>query len=286
MSGGLRERIPPQHIWLASWPRSGNTLLRVILHHCFGLRTTSVYKNDLEGNNYLEQATGHFEISAPPENVSEPWLVKTHELPPDNAPAIYIVRDGRAATASYCEFKRNQPKSFQNIPLWQAIAGYRPRITWSGHVQAWYPWQRPHTLLVRYEDMTADLPSVLSALAAFLKRPTVSAKLPNRSDLAARGWPWVRNPSDWRTAFTPYTMRLFARFNATMMTRLGYPIDAIPAAGLFHDAWLRVKALYWWLRWQLRMSARWQWITMSYRWLRKRWLRCCVQMIKAFGGKA
>jgi len=30
-------------IWLASYPRSGNTLLRVILKHCFGLSSQSVY---------------------------------------------------------------------------------------------------------------------------------------------------------------------------------------------------------------------------------------------------
>ena len=273
MSGGRRERIPPQHIWLASWPRSGNTLLRVILHHCFGLRTTGVYKNDLGGNSYLEQATGHFEISAPPENVSEPWLVKTHELPPDNAPAIYIVRDGRAATASYHKFKQDHPERLHPIVfLEESIAGFWPGV-WSRHVQAWYPWQRPHTLLVRYEDMTADLPSVLSALAAFLKLPIVSEKLPSRSDLAARGGFWVHNPSDWRTAFTPDTLRLFAWCNATMMTRLGYPIDAIPSAGLFRDAWLRVKVLYRWLRWQIRTSTLRQWAMRPYGWLRRKWIQ-------------
>ena len=41
-------------VWLASYPRSGNTFLRTILWHCFGLRSASVYPKDLGGNRALE----------------------------------------------------------------------------------------------------------------------------------------------------------------------------------------------------------------------------------------
>ena len=37
-------------IWLASYPRSGNTLLRTILNHCFNLKSASFYFSDFKGN--------------------------------------------------------------------------------------------------------------------------------------------------------------------------------------------------------------------------------------------
>ena len=35
-------------IWIASYPRSGNTFLRTILWHCFGLKSASIYPQDLD----------------------------------------------------------------------------------------------------------------------------------------------------------------------------------------------------------------------------------------------
>ena len=50
-------------IWLASYPRSGNTLVRTILYQCMDLKTGSVYSNDLGGNSNLESYVGHIEQS-------------------------------------------------------------------------------------------------------------------------------------------------------------------------------------------------------------------------------
>ena len=48
-------------VWLASYPRSGNTFLRTILWQCFGLRSASYYRDDLGGNKELEEYVGHIE---------------------------------------------------------------------------------------------------------------------------------------------------------------------------------------------------------------------------------
>ena len=50
-------------IWLASYPRSGNTLLRTVLWHCFGLRSASLYPEDLGGNKELKRYIGHIDQS-------------------------------------------------------------------------------------------------------------------------------------------------------------------------------------------------------------------------------
>ena len=41
-------------VWLASYPRSGNTFLRVVLHNVYGVSTYSVY----EDNDPVAQRVG------------------------------------------------------------------------------------------------------------------------------------------------------------------------------------------------------------------------------------
>ena len=53
--------ISPGVVWLASYPRSGNTFLRTILWQCFGLRSASIYPKDLGSKKALEDYVGHIE---------------------------------------------------------------------------------------------------------------------------------------------------------------------------------------------------------------------------------
>ena len=75
-------------IWLASYPRSGNTLMRNILYEVYGLSSGEFHR---EEGHYLEE-----------DYFSHPF-VKTHLLPLQLEPsdssirAVYIVRDGRDA---------------------------------------------------------------------------------------------------------------------------------------------------------------------------------------------
>ena len=70
-----RTELIMKPIWLTSYPRSGNTLVRTILYQCFNLKTGSVYSNDLGGNINLENYVGHIEqaqdrsISFPEKNL-------------------------------------------------------------------------------------------------------------------------------------------------------------------------------------------------------------------------
>ena len=79
--------------WLSSYPRSGNTFLRTILFNCFGIKTASIYPNDLGGNKPLENFVGHIEHNLDNtitfEKGSIP-IIKTHNLNRDNNRAIYI----------------------------------------------------------------------------------------------------------------------------------------------------------------------------------------------------
>ncbi|MDB9313837.1 sulfotransferase domain-containing protein [Spirulina sp. CS-785/01] len=205
-------------IWLASWPRSGNTLLRTLLFSCFGLYSGSVYPQDLGNNKTLEQQVGHIEWNGDgtidfPEQVP---LFKTHEYPPNEQPAIYVVRDGRVACVSMWLFYN------QSAPLEAIIAGQHRFGTWGNHVQAWSPWNRPNTLLLRYEDLSTDYTTALEPLSSFLGVPLQSEVLPSREEIARKDGRWVRKKSDWRDYWTDELETLFLQYNQAMLEKMGY----------------------------------------------------------------
>jgi len=210
---------PDGPIWLASYPRSGNTLLRTILHHCFGLVSASAYPNDLGGSAALEAYVGHVEHDAAggirfPDGTLP--LIKTHERPSDGRPAIYVVRDGRAACVSLWAFYD------RSLPLAAVISGRHRFGTWSDHLSAWQPWARARTLLLRYEDLAALSPTVLDRLGGFLGRAIIADAIPERDRIAGVDGRWVRPKSDWRAVLGEGELALFDRINGPMIARMGY----------------------------------------------------------------
>ena len=214
----------PDIIWLASYPRSGNTFLRTVLWHCFGLRSASVYPNDLNrkqglANQELANYVGHIE-HGPGQPIKFQMgglpMLKTHEYPPDNHPAIYVVRDARPARVSLWQFYQKK------IPLQAIIAGQHLFGTWSNHVGAWNPWERTNTLLIKYEDMISDLPLVLSKVSTFLDRKILSEQIPDRSTVSGIDGKWVRPQSDWRAHISDAQLAQCNEINLAMLQKLGY----------------------------------------------------------------
>lgn len=211
-----------QPIWLASYPRSGNTLLRTVLHHCFGLVSGSIYRDDLGGNRELQAYVGHIEqdangkIKFPSGNIP---LLKTHKVPRDERGAMYVMRDGRAACVSLWEFKGRK------LPLDKIISGKHDFGTWANHLSAWQPWSRPNTMLIRYEDLIQNLDSVLVDICKFLGVEVVSSTIPIRESIANIDGRWVRKKSDWRDILTGEYLELFNEINGQMMVAMGYGLD-------------------------------------------------------------
>jgi hypothetical protein len=93
-------------VWLASYPRSGNTFLRVVLHNVYGVPTYSVYEDD----DPVAQRVGPALVGYRPRpadrtlmtDSTDPYFVKTHKRrKADGHPAICLVRDGRDAVVSH-----------------------------------------------------------------------------------------------------------------------------------------------------------------------------------------
>lgn len=206
-------------VWLASYPRSGNTFLRTILWQCFALRSASIYPNDLGRNRKLEEYVGHIE-HGPDKQVLFPEnsipLLKTHEHATDENPAIYVIRDGRAASVSLWKFYN------RSLSLEAVIEGQHRFGTWSNHVQSWNPWERPNTLLLRYEDMLNNLSSVLSSIREFLNCDILKENITDRSTIAGEDGRWVTRKSDWRTDLSGVLLEKFNQINSDMLRKAGY----------------------------------------------------------------
>ncbi|HRW76650.1 MAG TPA: sulfotransferase domain-containing protein, partial [Saprospiraceae bacterium] len=85
-------------IWLASFPRSGNTFFRNVLYEVYGIESSTYHQ---EANYPLEADYDQFDV------------VKTHLLPSQLVPAdprikkVYIVREGRDALVSIAHHRKD-----------------------------------------------------------------------------------------------------------------------------------------------------------------------------------
>lgn len=207
--------IKPKLMWLASWPRSGNTFLRTILWQCFGLNSASIYTDDLESNEALESYVGHVTQNVLFAQGRIP-LIKIHKYPPDDSPAIYVVRNGVAATISLWQFYKGV------ISMDDLIEGRHQFGTWTEHLQAWRPWERPNTLLLKYEDLVNDLPGTLNKISGFLDVKVLNAVVPPRDAIASVGGQHVNAENIAKPIFSASQLKRFTEINAEMQKKLGY----------------------------------------------------------------
>ncbi|MEM9838519.1 MAG: sulfotransferase domain-containing protein [Pseudomonadota bacterium] len=164
-------------IWLASYPRSGNTALRIILKRFFDIETLSQH-NDQDAigtNKQLTAVVGHKPLQASWNETYESLrndqgthFVKTHERPSDQGKAIYIVRDPRAVVPAYHAYLAKFTAI--QVTLADVTAGAVSFGRWDHHVRAWSPDKRENTLLLTFEELTTDLQSNLSTLSDFLQQ--------------------------------------------------------------------------------------------------------------------
>jgi hypothetical protein len=181
------------------------------------VRSASIYPNDL-GELGVGELVGHIE-QQPDRSIdfgSEPVrLIKTHHPPQDDRPAIYVVRDGRAATTSLYEFYKRK------IALHAIVEGWRFG-TWGSHLGRWNPRERPSTLFLRYEDIVADTRGTVEALAEFLNLAPKSYIVPSREQLAKADGQWIRFESTKRAELEGEALARFWEVNGDAMQNYGY----------------------------------------------------------------
>lgn len=219
-------------VWLASYPRSGNTYLRLILHHGFGLKTYSIYGDvhDIGSHAPTREVVGH-ELLPPgwtPEKAREEeqtWCVKTHELPTDDSKAIYVIRDGREALVSYFHYLHKYTEHPASIV--DVIAGAVRFGLWSDHVATWNPLERPDTLLLRFEEFVSNAAGHAPRIAEFLQREPVETTFPRFEELKQMNPVFFRSGQrdSWKRSLNEQQQHLFWLLHRTSMKRYSYARD-------------------------------------------------------------
>ncbi|MBR1232027.1 FkbM family methyltransferase [Bradyrhizobium sp. AUGA SZCCT0182] len=240
-------------IWLASYPRSGNTALRTILYSAFGIRTYSLYddKGDIGFRPALREAVGHASHALSEQKFyahaslsDETYFVKTHDAPPDEAKAIYIVRDGRAASVSYYHYLKDfWPAQSKTLLLKDVILGNCSFGSWSEHFMAWSPQRRPNTLLINFNDIARDPARLIDTIGAFIGQRPRSMELPNFEDLRKADSTFFRSGSDHKNIgeLESDDQCLFWILHGELMKSLGY-VDNVPTSSNLPQSIRRIFA--------------------------------------------
>ncbi|MBA4190305.1 MAG: hypothetical protein C0467_20150 [Planctomycetaceae bacterium] len=220
--------------WLASYPRSGNSYLRIMIQTRYGIPSID------------QECPSKFEIkplqvtrsSGSDHNIPTLGLlgIKTHKLPEphDTRPAVYIHRDGRDSLVSYAHFALSfvyknvtdmvTPEILRNTISDLILEPNSPYRTWSQNVEAWIA--RPNTHIVRFEELTTNPASTVDRAVRSLKLelPIVDEKLKTFAELHAGKPQDFRSGKrgQWQDLFTPELNELFWKHNGATMKRLGY----------------------------------------------------------------
>jgi hypothetical protein len=182
-------------VWVCSYPRSGNTFLRIVLKHLYGIRTSVVYDVDGVAERIGRELVGYTDRAASIDAMrasSEVHFVKTHrqrDCDVDEAdPAICLVRDGRDAVVSWARMlSEADPGGFETEM--RALIDRRDTVgtgSWGRNVLSWVHPAAPHRVMLRYEELAAQPRAVAQgALAAVVPhlRPLAGARIPSFDEL-------------------------------------------------------------------------------------------------------
>lgn len=147
-------------VWLASYPRSGNTYFRILLNHLYGIKTPTAYVgNDGTAFAVGKALVGHVadewtvaEMAAKPETL----IVKTHRRTADAYPAIYLVRDGRDALVSYAHLKAETGEKYEETLRELITTANSSTGTWGQNVCHWLNRTAGQIIVVAYQALIAN----------------------------------------------------------------------------------------------------------------------------------
>ncbi|MEU5154474.1 sulfotransferase domain-containing protein [Glycomyces sp. NPDC021274] len=201
-------------VWLASFPRSGNTFFRIALHRLYRVPTYVVY--DVDGvaaqiGPELMDARARPCTFDEMRASDEVYFVKTHRrrddpVIADEDRAVYLVRDGRDSVVSWARL---------NTAGLAGAADYEDRFAaearaiitrrtggtggWGQNVLSWHGSARPDPVRVRFEDLIAD---PRAAVVAAVAEAAPDFVLDERAEIPSFGELHGREPGFFRSGTT------------------------------------------------------------------------------------
>ena len=175
----------PDDVFIVSYPKSGTTWMQQIVR--------LIRNNGIQSDAKITEVVPWLEGSDAPgfgcsmqlcdvEKMSSPRAFKTH-LPismipsgPDAPLYIYVARNPKDVAVSLYSFAAQLFKSSVGVVpfsweifLMMFISGNLWYGSWFDHVLGWWEHKdKPNVLLVQYEDMQRDLPSMVKRVADFM----------------------------------------------------------------------------------------------------------------------
>jgi hypothetical protein len=153
----------PQDIFIAGFPKSGNTWMQNLLTSMLLESTTNISPKlvseivpDVHAKDFYKRFYSRM-------------FFKTHHLPnPKYKKVIHLIRDGRDVLVSYHHYgKLNKKKGFSYEEMVLKGEGMWPCL-WHEHAQAWLnnPY-KAEILTIRYEDLINDTQNEMKKVATF-----------------------------------------------------------------------------------------------------------------------
>lgn len=244
-------------IWLASYPRSGNTLTRSILHRVFDVAVPSIYPEDRSKEEYqwgpLIPAPEFLRTGGQSDDAflegarrsDRLLIIKTHRLPEEGTePAIVVSRDGRAAIHSLDQYFRSFDHGARMLP--EVIVGEHGMPNWTQLNRAWLHRNAP-TLHLRFDVLTGQTEEAITRIADFIGIKPKRDFPYKFADMHAINPKFFRSGDDRSgiAAVESKAPALFWAVHGAMMKELGY-VDAPPTgSGRLSDRAVReLKAAF------------------------------------------
>ncbi len=228
--------------WLASYPRSGNTFLRILFKEVYGIYTWEGYGKE----SPLQVISKIKKI-----NSNNPIIIKTHdipgktEIPCDKLKTIYLVRDGRDAVVSMayhrCQIVKPGSHYLFNL-LSNVLAPFGTSFGgWSKHVKQW---SEHAAIIIKFEDLIADPITELKKLEKIMGLPKGDySKIPTFQDLKSKKYSYGSGKNSltskqqqkvrekffrsgktktWKKQLPKHVQDVFVHKHGDMLTKLGY----------------------------------------------------------------
>jgi hypothetical protein len=225
-------------VWVCSYPRSGNTFLRIVLKRLYQVNTSVVYDVDGVAERLGREMVGYTDRAGTIEAMrasQEVYFVKTHRQRDDDVDeadrAICLVRDGRDAVVSWARMLGEVDTSRFEAEM-RALINRQDSVgtgSWGRNVLSWLRPPAPYRVMLRYEELVARPRDSVERLLAMLVpqlRPLLEAQIPSFNQLRRADDRFFRRgrTGSHRDEMPPELHALFwsRPDNATAMRLLGY----------------------------------------------------------------
>jgi hypothetical protein len=235
-------------VWVASYPRSGNTFLTITLRDAFAVAERGTVFEESLGLARLEslrpapyrlppelRGLGNDELLEALRERPEPFFIKTHRVRDAAEPsrAIHVVRDGRDALVSYAHFvvEHEHDPRFEGRSLTERL---RMLIAedhnlfghWSRSVEAWRERSAP-TALVRFEELIENPAGTVRSACGRIGIELTQTERESQpfAKLHARDPRMFRRGEigAWRSEMPAAVEERFWQLHGPQMEALGYP---------------------------------------------------------------